>query len=190
MMERSSKFLSLSGMSGVSAGIFALIGAVAAHFALEGKLIITGTLLYDLAIIAVLVVITAASAGLYFSVRKAKRSGSKFWLPITWLILKDFGIPMAVGGLFCIILIYQHATHLVAAAMLIFYGLAIINVGARSYRDIRLLGACEIILGFLAGIFIYNGLIFWSIGFGVLHIAYGIVMYCKYDTKTEKNNKR
>lgn len=187
MMERSSKFLSLSGMSGVSAGIFAVIGGIVAYLMIEGEFSLTSNLLYDLIIVACIVLLCAAFAGLYFSMRKARKSNSKFWMPVTWQILKDFSIPMVVGGILCIILIYQNAMRMAAPTMLIFYGLALIYAGARTYKDIKILGACEIILGLLAGIFIYNGLLFWTLGFGVLHIIYGIVMHIKYDMKPAKN---
>lgn len=187
MMERSSKFLSLSGMSGISAGLFALIGAGIGYLILSKQFTFTDNELWDFVILAALVLICAGVSGLFFCMRKAKKSGSKLWLPVTIQILKDFLVPMCVGGLFCIILIYQNATYMVASAMLIFYGLALIAAGSRTYRDIRVLGACEIILGLLAGKFVYNGLLFWAIGFGVLHIIYGIVIYYKYDRKSVKN---
>jgi hypothetical protein len=181
MMERSGKFLSLSGMSGVSAGFFALAGAGVGHLILKNEFSITGILLYDFIILAVAILVSAASSGFFFCLKKAEKNGAKLWMPVTQQIIKDFSIPMIVGGIFCVILIYQHATRMVAPSMLIFYGLALIYAGSRTYRDIRILGACEILLGLTAGIFIYNGLLFWSVGFGVLHIVYGIVIYYKYD---------
>lgn len=187
MMERSSKFLSLSGMSGVSAGIFALVGAGIGYLILHQQFTFTGNLLYDFVILAILILIGAGASGLFFCKRKAKKSGSKLWLPVTIQILKDFSVPMCVGGLFCIILIFQDAMRMVAPSMLIFYGLALIAAGSRTYRDIRVLGACEIILGLLAGLFVCNGLLFWAIGFGVLHILYGILIYYKYDMQSAKN---
>lgn len=187
MMERSSKFLSLSGMSGVSAGVIALIGAVVANYVLEGDFTFTGNLLYDLVLIAALVLVCAGGAGLYFSAQKAKKAKSKFWMPVTWQILKDFGVPMVVGGLFCIILIMKHVSFMVAPSMLIFYGLALIYAGARTYHDIKMLGLCEIILGLIAAAVVGYDLVFWGIGFGILHIIYGIVLYYKYDM-TSKNN--
>ena len=187
MMERSSKFISLSGISGVSAGIIALVGAGIAHLVMKGQLSFTGIVLYDFILLAAFVLVMASAFGLFFSIRKAKKNNANFWGALTWNILKDFGVPMVAGGLFCIILIYQGAVYLVAPAMLIFYGLALIAAGSRTYRDVRFLGACEIVLGFLAGIFLYNGLLFWALGFGVLHIVYGIIMYCKYDMKPSKN---
>lgn len=188
MMERSSKFLSLSGMSGVSAGICALVGAGFAHYVIQRKLSFTGDQLFDFVILAFLVLICAISTGFFFCFRKAKKNGAKLWMPVTTQIIKEFSVPMIVGGLFCLILIYQSAVRLVAPSMLIFYGLALIYAGARTYRDIKILGACEIILGLIAGVFVYNGLLFWAIGFGLLHIIYGIVIYFKYDMKPAKSN--
>ena len=188
MMELSSKFLSLSGISGIMAGCCALLGSVVAYELLKGKLQFTGILLYDLIIVALLILLLAGISGLYFSMRKAKKMGSKFWLPATRQIIVDFTIPMLAGGAFCIIAICQHSGQLVAPAMLIFYGLALIFASSRTYSDIKYLGACEIILGLLAGIFTANGLLFWAFGFGVLHVVYGIVMYYKYDIKTVKND--
>lgn len=186
MMERSSKFLSLSGISGVSAGTFALVGAGLAYLIIRGKIEITGVFKLDLAIVAILVLLLAGSAGLYFSMRKAKKQGAKFWMPVTQNIIIDFAIPMLAGGAFCIIALYQGAVSVVAPAMLIFYGLALIAASVRTYSEIRMMGYCQIILGVLAGLFPYNGLLFWALGFGVLHIVYGVVMYFKYDRKIDK----
>lgn len=187
MMERSSKFLSLSGMSGVSAGVCALFGAGVGHLVMSGKFTFTNTLLWDFTILAILVLVCASISGFYFCFRKAKNNGAKLWMPVTLQILKDFAVPMCVGGLFCILLVYQGAMRMVAPAMLVFYGLALITAGSRTYRDIKLLGVCEIVLGLLAGVFIYNGLLFWAIGFGLMHIVYGIVIYYKYDMRADKN---
>lgn len=187
MMERSSKFLSLSGMSGVSAGTIALLGSIVTYFVLEDKLSITGSLLYDLILITAFVLICAASAGFYFSARKAHNNNSKFWMPVTWHILLDFSIPMVIGGLICLIFIFKHLSYLILPFMLIFYGISLIYAGARTYRDIKILGACEVVLGLVAIIFSEYNLLFWAFGFGVLHIVYGIVMYYKYEMKVDKN---
>lgn len=187
MMERSSKFLSISGMSGVMAGTFAILGAILAYFVLIGKFTFTGNLLYDLILIAAVVLIGAVTVGLYFSARKAKKSNSKLWMPVTLEIAKDFSVPLISGGLLSIILIYKHVYFMVAPCMLIFYGLGLIAAGSRTFRDVKVLGACEIILGLAAAITVGYDLIFWGIGFGVLHIVYGILIHYKYDVKSEKN---
>jgi hypothetical protein len=187
MMERSSKFLSISGMSGVLAGTFAIIGAVLAHLVLEGKLTFTNDYLYDFILIAGAVLVSAVTVGLIFSARKARKSNSKLWMPVTLQIAKDFCVPLFTGGVLCIILIFKHVAFMVAPCMLIFYGLGLIAAGSRTFRDVKILGACEILLGLAAAIVVGYDLIFWGIGFGVLHIVYGILIHCKYDMKSAKN---
>jgi len=198
MMERSSKFLSLSGLSGISAGVVALIGAYAASNMLDGKMKITGNILYDLIILAIIIIIGAAVTGFYFCARKAKKNGVRLWMPITYQVLGEFLIPMIVGGLFCLVLLYQGEPYLIIPSMLIFYGLALITASSRTYKNIKILGACEIVLGLIAGFFVHAnseylsvqihfGLLFWAMGFGVFHIIYGLVMYVRYDMKKNMN---
>ncbi|MDH6307748.1 hypothetical protein M2451_000197 [Dysgonomonas sp. PFB1-18] len=187
MMERSSKFLSLSGMSGVSAGTVALLGALGTHYILKGSFTITGSVVYDLVLLAILVIIGAAVVGFYFCDRKAKKNGSKLWMPVTWQALKDFSVPMVVGGLFCLILLSKSIWCLIAPSMLIFYGLSLIYAGDRTYRDVKMLGVCEIILGLIAAAIDGYNLLIWALGFGVLHILYGIIIHYKYDMKSDKN---
>ena len=186
MMERSTKFLSLSGFSGISAGVVALIGAFIAKEILSHKIDIAGNVLYDLFILAIAVLFVASLCGLYFSTRKAKKNKIKFWMPVTIQILKDFLVPLVTGGLFCLIMLIQDSAIFIPAAMLIFYGLALVFAGARTYGDIKILGTLEIGLGLLAALYTGQGLLFWAIGFGVLHIIYGVVMYFKYDRQSAK----
>lgn len=183
-MERSTKFLSLSGMSGVMAGVVALIGASLAYLLIYKGYTVTGDLLVDMIILASLVLILAVYFGYYFSLRKARKTGVKLFTPVTIQMVKDGGVPLVTGGLFCLMLIYHNCSYLVASAMLIFYGIAVINAGARTYKDIKRLGACEIVLGLLGAFFAQYGLLFWAIGFGVMHILYGIIMHIKYDSKS------
>jgi hypothetical protein len=69
----------------------------------------------------------------------------------------------------------------------VFYGLALVNASKYTLTDIRYLGITEIILGILNIFFLRRGLYFWALGFGVLHIIYGLVMWWKYEraVKTE-----
>lgn len=188
MMERSSKFLSISGMAGVAAGTFALIGAGLAYLVLYNNLVITSNIFLDLVLIALFILAGASASGLIFSMRKAKKNGEKFWMPTTIHILKDFGVPMITGGIFCLLLIYHNTTFLIPSAMLIFYGIALINAASRTFSDVKILGGCEIFLGILAGVYTQYNLFIWSLGFGVLHIAYGILIYFKYDNAENKNS--
>lgn len=193
MMEESSRFLSLSGLSGIFPGVFALMGAAYAYFVIlqsgnqyydeyMRSLSSTGTLnfWFQLSITGFIVLVTSLGAGWYFSWKKAKKMGKQLWTPTFRRLLFHLLVPLFTGGIFCILLAYQNNISLIASAMLIFYGLALINGGKYTFHEIHYLGLCEIALGILAGIFIHYGILFWTIGFGVLHIIYGSIMYVRH----------
>lgn len=195
MMERSSRFLSLSGLSGVFAGIYALIGATAAYKLLgihirealsQPSLFIAnigGSEDFNIPflLIPICVLIAALISGYYFTHRNAKKNNQQIWTKTSWLMLANLFIPLAAGGLFCLILIFHGIYFLLASATLIFYGIALINASKYTLDEIRYLGISEIVIGLLAGFFVGYGLLFWAIGFGVLHIVYGAVMWWRYE---------
>ena len=90
-------------------------------------------------------------------------------------------IPLITGGLFCLALLYHGLAGLVAPATLVFYGLALVNASKYTLHDIRNVGYCEIVLGLASLFFLGYGLEVWVIGFGILHIIYGSLMYWKYE---------
>jgi len=190
MMERSAKFLSLSGLSGVLAGVYALIGAIAAYFIAQYPIsplgfrvdsVNAGTTLYKLIFIALVVLVASISTGLWLSGRKAKKSGAALWSQTSQKLVVNLSIPLVTGGIFILIMLYTGHYGLAAPASLIFYGLALINASVNTYDEIRYLGYSEILLGLISATFPGYGLIFWALGFGVLHIIYGGIMYNKYD---------
>jgi hypothetical protein len=195
MMERSTRFISLNGLSGVFAGLFALIGAAGAFIYLKLNISCFGyynyafledgnanTSFYVFILLdAFLVLFASLIIAILLSMRKAKKKGLRIWDSSTKRLLVNMFIPLCIGGIFCIILIYHKLLGFVAPATLIFYGLALINASKYTLNDIRHLGFAEAGLGLFASIWIGYGLLFWAVGFGVLHILYGIVMYYKYE---------
>lgn len=193
LMERSSRFISLSGLSGVFAGIFALAGAYAFYhyYAISpfserywlrannepGGMYIEYFIFLD----AVAVLIFALSFGAFFTIRNSRKKGIMIWDPTAKRLLTNLMIPLVTGGLFCLIILYHGGIAIVAPATLVFYGLALINASKYTLNDIRYLGICEIILGLTGLLFLGYGLILWAVGFGLLHIIYGAVMYYKYE---------
>jgi len=187
MMEKSSKFLSLSGLSGVLAGITAIAGAAFAYFYLlqdTAQLQLsrsqqTFILLAD----AGLVLFISISFGIYFSWKKAKKSNQKLFNKVMLKTLYNLSIPLLVGGIFSLIFLFRGEVEMIASILLIFYGLALVNASKYTFDEIHYLGITEIILGIAAALFLHNGIIFWTIGFGLCHIIYGSIMYKKYDLK-------
>lgn len=185
LMNKSSRFISLSGLSGVMAGIYALIGAAYAYWLVSNSkheyLILDGTIftlvLLDLFLVALFSIITAV----ILTTRKAKKNGSKIWDASSKRLLINFLIPLVSGGLYILIILGNQKYGQTGALMLIFYGLALINASKYSIGDIRYLGIIEIILGLIAALLPGYGFWFWVLGFGIMHIVYGTWMHFKYD---------
>jgi len=191
MMNRSSRFISLSGLSGILAGVYALIGAFLAHQVLEEyPRAINKTVGYEwaldifvekLVLIAAGVMFCAILTGIALTYRKSKRQGEKIWNVSSKRLVLNFVIPLMAGGLFCLVLIQYGVSWLVAPATLIFYGLACVNASKYTLGDVRYMGLAFIFIGLISTQFLGYGLYFWALGFGVFHIIYGAMMYFKYD---------
>jgi len=194
MMEESSRFISLSGISGIMAGVTALAGAAYAYFIIQSSATVemqrgmyfdqggmTNSLFVELLFVAVATLLVAFGFGVFFTVKKTRKKAQNVWTNSSRRLLINLFIPLAAGGVFGLILAYHGLFGLIAPATLIFYGLALVNASKYTLRDIRYLGLFEIALGLIASIYIGYGLLFWTIGFGLLHIIYGSLMYFKYD---------
>ena len=199
IMEKSTKFISLSGISGVWVGIVALLGIGAALWQFsdyfvprfkDGGVYSVSELMqcedYRRFILFILadaaaMLILALGGALLFTARKAKKGGQELWNKTALRFMISMLVPLVTGGVFSLILLRQGLVEFVGPATLIFYGLALYSAGTFTLKDIRYLGLMEIALGLLAAIFLGYTVIFWALGFGVLHIVYGLVMYFKYE---------
>ncbi|HCA06773.1 MULTISPECIES: hypothetical protein [unclassified Chryseobacterium] len=189
MMERSSRFISLSGLSGVFAGLAALIGAGYVYyiFQREGISYLDGdrnffgpALVRELVLVGTVILLTAVLSGYIFTANKSKKKGQKIWDSTTKRLLFTFAVPLVTGGVFCLALLFHHLFVWVAPATLIFYGIALVSAERYTLTDIKYLGYCQITLGLISLFFLGWGLVFWTIGFGILHIVYGLIMHKKY----------
>jgi hypothetical protein len=191
MMERSSKFLSLSGLAGVMAGIYALAGAYIAYKVFYFnpdeiansvlKTGITSPSLLKSIFLALIILILAISTAIFLSYKKANKKGEKLWDPTAKRLLINMAVPLIAGGLLILILISQGLIGLVAPFTLLFYGLALYNASKFTYEEVRSLGLIQIALGLISSYFVGYGLLFWAVGFGVVHIIYGIYMHYRYE---------
>jgi hypothetical protein len=189
LMERSVKFISLSGLSGVLAGIYALAGATVAYYLINSQNApYTAAnyrqnpgLIISLALVAGAVLLLSLLTGWYLSYQKAKKSSTSFWNDTARRLVFNLMIPLATGGVFILILLYRGYFGMIAPSFLLFYGLALVNASSNLYDEVRYLGYIEVVLGLVAALLPGYGLLFWAIGFGVLHVFYGALMYRKYD---------
>ncbi len=190
IMERSTKFISLSGLSGVSAGLIALIGSYIAYTKINANrtsndhiLTMTEATSKELFILGIAILVFALIFGSLFTIIKAKKRSDLTWNAASKKLFINISIPLVAGGVFCLALMKYGFFGLVAPTTLIFYGLGCINASHHTLSDIRYLGLLNLSLGLINLFFIGYGLLFWAFGFGVLHIVYGTIMYIKYDMK-------
>jgi len=187
LMNKSSRFISLSGLSGILAGIYAIIGAAIAYYivtnSVRGYLILDGTIFNICLFILFMIAFLSVTTAIFLTTRKAKKNNEKIWDNTSRRLLINFLIPLVTGGIYILIILGQQKYGQSGALMLIFYGLALINASKYSIGDIRYLGLVEITLGLICAFSPGYGFWLWVLGFGVMHIIYGTLMYYKYDRK-------
>jgi len=191
MMHKSSRFLSISGLSGILAGIYALIGAFLGYKIIYANniisvngyrtLVLTQERMFEIFFIALAVVLLSLITGVALSYMKAKKQSESLWDATSKRLVINFLIPLATGGFFILFLIEKEVYAFVAPLTLVFYGLACVNASKYTLGYIRYLGITMIVIGLLSVYFLGYGLFFWALGFGVCHIIYGGIMHFKYD---------
>jgi len=187
MMNKSSQFISLSGLAGILAGIYALIGAVIANQILinhSGYYVTLESKTFKLIVLtAFLVLLFSVVTATLLTFGKAKKQGEKVYNATSKRMVANFLIPLVTGGIFALLLLKHQIYGLIAPVTLIFYGMSCVSASKYTFRDVRYLGITIIILGLIATEFSGYALHFWALGFGVCHILYGAIMYFKYDRK-------
>ncbi len=195
IMERSSRFLSLSGLSGVGAGVVALAGTAIGHYYLEqeygaqgyqrlfqtseGERLAALPFLLGLAVAMILAALLVAA---FFTLRRTRRDGLRsLWTAPARRLLLALLVPLVAGGLFCIKLFLSGAPELVVPGLLVFYGLALLNGGKYTLDEIKYLGLTLVALGLVALLLPGYGLLLFGAGFGLGHIGYGLLMYNRYE---------
>ncbi len=188
MMAKSSRFISLSGLSGIAAGICAMVGAFVANNCIKSYFAdysrynhTPAALRNELIIIGLVVFIIALVSAFLFTLRKSKKDNTPIWGTTSLRLLWNTFLPMGIGAALILKLILENNYNLVAPACLLFYGLGLINGSKYTLNEIKYLGYAQLILGLLNLWLPFYGLYFWTFGFGVLHIIYGFVMWNKYE---------
>ena len=181
LMDRSSRFISLSGLSGIFAGIYAIIGAAIAYaylFPEPGEFLKLHSWNFKLllALLASVLVLSVVTAYL-LTTRRAKNNNEKIWDATTKRLLVNFLIPLVTGGIYIIIKLNSQHYGLTASLMLLFYGLALVNASKYTIGNVKYLGYAQIIIGLICAALPGYGFWFWLLGFGFFHIIYGSLMY-------------
>ncbi|MDT8413874.1 MAG: hypothetical protein RQ735_00735 [Flavobacteriaceae bacterium] len=188
IMQRSSRFISLSGLSGVSTGIIALIGAFLAYqivfkdadFLVYNQVQLSRESLVNLLLIASGTLIVSIGNAIFFTKIKTQPHEQNAWDVASKKLLVNLLIPLASGGILCLLFLWKGFVGVLPSLTLIFYGLALVNGSKYTFSEIRSLGVIQIILGLLAFAFLPYSLHLWALGFGIVQILYGLVIQRKY----------
>lgn len=184
------KFKALSGISGILAGCYAIIGAWIAYRIIYNS----NDILYSkfkagyysndiglLFLVAFIVLVASIATGIFFSWKKAKESGEKLFNKVAWKILGHFSIFM-LSALVLLIATYLNGYYtLLAPICLLFYGLSLIHVSSFINSEVFGLGLSIVAIGLISLFFPGYGLLCWTLGFGLMHMIYGFMMWYKYD---------
>lgn len=179
IMDRSSRFLSLSGLSGILIGIYALLGAYLAHQVIFIDSLsaypqdVLNEVLVQLFVIASSVLLLSLITIFLLTIKKARKENKPLWGPGSKLLLLNLLIPLITGAILVATLTLRGYYGVISPSFLIFYGLALVNAAKYTRPEILGLGIVEILLGLIAAIFPGYGLYLWAIGFGLVHIIYG-----------------
>lgn len=197
VMQQSTRVLSLSGWSGIWVGLVAILATSYATTILHTNQVIwnptndillnilaSEVLLKNLIILALVTFLVAVSGAIFFTLRKNNKLGAPSnFNAIAQKLIVNLAIPLGAGAVFCYAFATQFTPQYIIPATLVFYGLALINCSKYTFTDIKYLGLFEVILGLIALLLMDFHLLIWGLGFGVLHIVYGIMMWYKYDRK-------
>jgi len=187
MMERSSKFASLSGLSGILAGIYALAGAffVYHYYSFNPDTVdysnYTAGSILNVIGAALLILILALGSALFLSYKKGNKRGEKIWNATSRRLIANMAVPLSAGGILILIFLAKGLVGLIMPATLLFYGLAIYNASKFTFDEMKFMGLLQIGLGLISAYFIELSLLIWAFGFGIVHIAYGAYMHFKYE---------
>lgn len=187
LMERSSKFASLSGLSGILAGIYALAGAFIVYsvYSFNPDSVYyanyTGESIINVLGIALIILVLAVGSAVLLSYKKGNKRGEKIWNATSRRLIANMGVPLSAGGILILIFLAKGLVGLVIPATLLFYGLAIYNASKFTFDEMKFMGLLQIGLGLISAYFIEFSLLIWAFGFGVVHIAYGAYMHFKYE---------
>ncbi|MGI8961221.1 MAG: hypothetical protein ACR2IV_15930 [Bryobacteraceae bacterium] len=170
-MERAASFTAVPGWGGVVIGFTALgAGAVAFGRSPHGQFFVWfSEALLALAIAGLALRIKSKRLALSLQSRPARRA------------LLSFMPPLLAGAILTVVLYRLQIFGVTPGLWLLLYGAAVVTGGAFSVRIVPVMGLCFMLLGAIS-LFAQPqwSNLFLTLGFGGLHIAFGIVIARRY----------
>jgi hypothetical protein len=170
-MERAASFTAVPGWGGVVIGITALgAGTVAFGRPLRAQFLIW----------CLEALVALGIAGLALNMKSKRLALSLQSRPARRALL-SFMPPLIAGSILTAVLYRQQIFGITPALWLLLYGAAVVTGGAFSVRIVPMMGLCFMFVGALSLLApVEWGDIFLTLGFGGLHVAFGLVIARRY----------
>jgi len=182
-MQQKSSYFSLGGMSGILVGIYGLLAVYMVHMltstygdGFDGSsqlpiaLLEIGILVLAMVMILVVLITLRVRAK-----RSAKKHNEKLWSPFSKKLRFYTLIPLLLFIIILSVVANKGYYSIITPLMLLLYGIFLLNLSRVSAGRLKQLAIAELILATIA-YFIYDKeLLFLGLGFGILHIIYGIM---------------
>ena len=189
MMDQATRFKLISGLSGMIAGILSLLSLYVIYimsgispFEVEAlERVWRGSNPILISCIFISLFVACMGLGLYMSRRNARQAGKNAWDGSAKRLVFSLLIPVLTGGVFSMLLIQLGLVSLFAPVTLLFYGMGLLSASKFTLDAVRTVGLIFIGLGLLATGILSYGLLIWTLGFGLVHIVYGFIIYVKYE---------
>lgn len=185
MMSQSSKFISLSGLSGIVIGLLTILSVYIFSTQyqinpLDGEAQALSSLteneLLRLYNASVVLLIFSLIITFLMSKHKAKKEGKDIWGPASRQLISSMALPFSFGFLFCSILFFK-APDMVLPLSLLVYGFSLFSGSRNTLNSIKTFGIIQMSLSVICLLFSGYSILIWTLGFGLSHAIYGAFMH-------------
>ena len=171
-MERSKVFTSVPGYGGALMGATAIGAAIVAHHQ---------PLIGNWLIVWLVEAALAFAVGLFALWQKSKNSGESLVSVPARKFASAFAPPIIAGVVLTALFYYRGFFEFLPCAWLTLYGTAVVTGGAYSVRIVPVVGWIFVALGAVAAFAPASwGNVLMALGFGVLHIVFGLIVARRY----------
>jgi hypothetical protein len=173
-MERAGSFTSIPGWGGVGVGVTAIAAAfIAQQFLGRSLRMWLATWLAE--------AVVAAVIGFGTMAIKARRSEAPFMSGAAKRFFVSYFAPLVAGAVVTFALVRVESYSAIPSTWLLLYGTAFVSSGAFSIRVIPMMGIAFMLIGALAALVPLGASnILLGVGFGGLHIIFGLIIARSY----------
>ena len=175
LMERSTKYSTFSGLSGILAGLYSIVGCIVTSLLPAAS---TDAPAFRIPFLVTwsLVIFCAVATDALLMKRRAARVGKRIVSRLGKQMIYAAGPGLGTGALLTLWLARHNLITSVYPVWMLCYGIAVCAVGQFSQREVKTLGVAFLLTGTLCLLVPGLGLGLMALAFGGFHIAYALVI--------------